>query len=254
MINVIPIPAFEDNYIWVIRNGRCAAAVDPGDAAPLLDYLGREGLRLVAVLNTHHHGDHVAGNADLLARFEVPVYGPKREHIATVSEPLEEGDRVRLPELSLELAVLDIPGHTAGHIAYYGANALFCGDTLFGCGCGRLFEGSPAQMHASLQKLARLPDDTLVYCAHEYTLANIRFAKSVEPCNGDLAQREETDRRARSENRPTLPSTIGLERRTNPFLRCDQPEIIRAASAHAGMDLPDTVAVFRAVREWKDRA
>lgn len=253
MINVIPIPAFEDNYVWLLRNGRWAAAVDPGEAEPVLDYLAREGLSLAAILNTHHHGDHVGGNADLLARFQVPVYGPKRERIEGVSRPVAEGQRVVLPELALELAVLDIPGHTVGHVAYYGANAVFCGDTLFACGCGRLFEGSPAEMYRSLQKLSDLPDDTRVYCAHEYTLANIRFARVVEPDNRDLVQREASEREAWERKQPTLPSTIGLEKRTNPFLRCDRPDVVRAAGAWAGSALSDPVDVFRVLREWKDR-
>ncbi|MGH8672248.1 MAG: hydroxyacylglutathione hydrolase, partial [Burkholderiales bacterium] len=165
---VVAIPAFRDNYIWLIRRDHYAAVVDPGEAPPVLDYLDRQGLRLTAILNTHHHADHVGGNAELLRRFQVPVYGPRNETIPTVSSPLAEGDSVKLYELALQLQVLDIPGHTAGHIAYYGADWVFCGDTLFGCGCGRLFEGTAAQMHASLQKLTALPDTTQVHCGHEY--------------------------------------------------------------------------------------
>lgn len=252
-MKIIPVPAFDDNYIWLACNERYAAAVDPGDAEPVLDHLGRHGLQLVAILNTHHHGDHTGGNEDLLRHTTVPVYGPRREAIPGMTHPVGAGDAVRLPELGVEFAVLEVPGHTAGHVAYYGANSLFCGDTLFACGCGRLFEGTPAQMHASLQKLAALPEETDVYCAHEYTLANIDFAKAVEPANAALLRRETLDRQAREQGRPTLPSTIALEKATNPFLRCDRPAVIEAASRYAGRALGDPVSVFAVIREWKNR-
>lgn len=251
MTTVIPIPALDDNYIWLIHNGRHAAVVDPGEAGPVLAHLERYRLQLVAVLNTHHHRDHVAGNAELVRRVPVPVYGPRHENIATITHPVGEGETVHLSELSLELAVLEIPGHTAGHLAYYGANRLFCGDTLFGCGCGKLFEGTPAQMYASLQRLAHLPDETGVYCAHEYTLANIQFALGVEPDNPALAAREQRDRQLRELDLPTLPSTIGLEKATNPFLRCAQPAVAAAAHRWAGHALDNPVEVFSALRTWK---
>ncbi|HUW50703.1 MAG TPA: hydroxyacylglutathione hydrolase [Sulfuricella sp.] len=250
-MKIIPVPAFEDNYIWLICEGRHAAAVDPGDAEPVLDYIGHHGLRLVAILNTHHHGDHTGGNEDLLKHAAVPVYGPRHENIPGLTHPVGTGDTVQLPELSTDFSVLDVPGHTSGHIAYYGANSLFCGDTLFACGCGKLFEGTPAQMAASLQKLAALPDETKVYCAHEYTLTNIAFAKTVEPANVALLQREVRDHQAREQGRPTLPSTIALEKATNPFLRCDLPAVIEAASRYAGHALNDPVSVFAALRKWK---
>jgi len=253
MLNVVPISAFRDNYIWVIRNAQFAAVVDPGDATPVLDYLRRERLQLAAILNTHHHADHVGGNAELLAHCSVPVFGPSRENIATVTRPLSEGDTVDLPELTARFAVLDVPGHTAGHIAYYGANSLFCGDTLFGCGCGRLFEGSAAQLYASLQKLAKLPDGTAVYCAHEYTLANIAFAQAVDPGNRELQERKTRDAASRARGLPTLPSTLALEMATNPFLRCDEPAVVQAASAVAGEALTEPVQVFSVLREWKNR-
>jgi hydroxyacylglutathione hydrolase len=253
MLNIIPIRAFQDNYIWVIRNAGFAAVVDPGDAAPVLDYLSRERLQLAAILNTHHHPDHVGGNAELLAHSPVPVFGPCRENIATVTHPLSEGDVVELPELAARFAVLDVPGHTAGHIAYYGANSLFCGDTLFGCGCGRLFEGSAAQLYTSLQKLAKLPGDTAVYCAHEYTLANIAFAKAVDPHNRELLQREARDAATRTRGLPTLPSTLALEMATNPFLRCGDPAVMETASAVSGGVLSDPAQVFAVLREWKNR-
>ena len=255
MMHIVPVRAFSDNYIWVIRDQHYAAVVDPGDATPVLDYLQREHLQLIAILNTHHHNDHVGGNATLLREFPaaaIPVYGPKNESIATLTHRLGEGDKVHLAEFSLSFSVLDIPGHTAGHIAYYGANLLFCGDTLFACGCGRLFEGTAPQMYASLQKLAALPAATLVYCGHEYTRANIRFAREVEPGNPGLIELAATVEKLHIQNIPTLPSTVAMEKATNPFLRCQQPEIIQAASNYLGKPLPDPVSVFTAVRNWKD--
>ena len=252
-VTVVPVPAFRDNYIWVIRNQHCAAVVDAGDATPALDYLAREKLELVSILCTHHHADHVGGNSGLLQRFRVPVYGPRHESISTLTHRLVEGDRVTVPQLGLEFSVLDIPGHTAGHIAYYGANLLFCGDTLFACGCGKLFEGTARQMHDSLQKLAALPDETLVYCGHEYTLSNIRFAKAADPDNPALIERETRARTLREQGLPTVPSDIRLEKATNPFLRCNHPQIIKAASQAAGKALNDPVSVFAAVREWKNQ-
>jgi len=251
-VTVIPIPAFQDNYIWLMRNQRYAAAVDPGDAVPVLAYLRREKLELTAILNTHHHADHVGGNAGLLREFRVPVYGPRNESIPLLTYRLVEGDHVSLPSLGLDFKVLDIPGHTSGHIAYYGANLLFCGDTLFACGCGKLFEGTAQQMYASLQKLSSLPDATLVYCGHEYTLANIRFAKAADPANAALLKLETTVRGLRELGMPTLPSDIGLEKATNPFLRCNHPEIVQAASRAAGKKLTDPESVFAAIREWKN--
>jgi hydroxyacylglutathione hydrolase len=251
-VTIIPIPAFQDNYIWLMRNQQYAAAVDPGDALPVLAYLRREKLELTAILNTHHHADHVGGNAGLLGEFQVPVYGPRRESIPNLSYRLGEGDHVSVPSLGLEFEVLDIPGHTAGHIAYYGANLLFCGDTLFACGCGKLFEGTARQMYSSLQKLSSLPDETRVYCGHEYTLANIRFARVADPENPALLELEANVRKLREQGLPTLPSKIGLEKATNPFLRCNNPEIVRSASRAAGKTLADPVAVFAAIREWKN--
>jgi len=253
MLTVISIPAFQDNYIWLIRDAHAAAVVDPGDAGPVLEYLQREQLQLVAILNTHHHADHVGGNAALLARFDVPVYGPRQESIQSVTHPLTQGGEVMLPTPAATFTVIDVPGHTAGHIAYYGANSLFCGDTLFGCGCGRLFEGTPTQMYSSLQKLALFPDDTRVYCAHEYTLANIAFALALEPRHPALLARADAARKTRAQGMPTLPSSIALEKATNPFLRCTDPAIIQAASLHAGRDLSDPVSVFTELRAWKNQ-
>jgi hydroxyacylglutathione hydrolase len=253
MLEIFPIPAFKDNYIWLARSGANALVVDPGDAGPVDDCLARNDLTLVAILVTHHHPDHVGGLAELLATRAVPVYGPRGEAIPAVTRQIGEGDRVAVPALGVTFSVLEVPGHTRGHVAYYGAESLFCGDTLFACGCGRLFEGTAEQMHASLQKLAALPDATRVYCAHEYTLDNIRFARAVEPDNAALAARERSERGRRDAGQPTLPTTLALERATNPFLRCTAPSVIAAASKRGGAALSDPVQVFAAIRGWKNQ-
>ena len=256
MAAIIPIPAFADNYVWLLREGRAAVVVDPGDAAPVQAYLDREGLDLAAIVATHHHGDHVGGVEALVARRHVPVYGPARESIPARSRALREGDAIVLDALGLELLVLDVPGHTAGHIAYTGrvadAPVLFCGDTLFAAGCGRIFEGTPATMWTSLQKLAVLDPATRVFCAHEYTLANLHFAAVVEPANVALAQRRVRDAALRDRGQPTVPSTIADELATNPFLRAGEPAVRAAAEAHAGRRLDGEVAVFAELRAWKN--
>ncbi len=227
-------------------------AVDPGDARPVHDFLRHERLALAAILCTHHHADHVGGAAELAGADAIPVYGPATEAIGAVTHPAREGDVLALPAVGLTLRVLEIPGHTRGHIAYEGGGFLFCGDTLFSAGCGRLFEGTAAQMHRSLSRLAALPEATEVYCGHEYTLANLRFALAVEPANRDaLAYRQEAQA-LQSQDRPTLPSTIGRERRINPFLRTTEPGVRKAAEQQAGQRLEDDVAVFAALRRWKD--
>lgn len=254
MLEIVPVKAFKDNYVWTLRNATHAAVVDPGEARPVLDYLARESLQLAAILATHHHADHVGGIAELLEKRRVPVYGPRNEPIATLSHPVSEGDTVTIAELGVEFSVLDIPGHTRAHIAYYGAGALFCGDTLFACGCGRLFEGTAEQMYASLQKLLSLPDATKVYCGHEYTLANIGFARNVEPANSALASREQRDRRLREAGKPTLPSTLADEKATNPFLRCREPAVVESVNKYLGARVSDPVRVFAAIRQWKNQS
>ena len=255
MLNVHPIHAFSDNYIWVIHNQIHAVVIDPAIASPVIEYLQSKKLQLSAILITHHHHDHTGGNAELLRSFDVPVYGPHNESIATVSHPLREGDQVNLEEMSLNLMIIDTPGHTRGHIAYYGSNPfnmVFCGDTLFACGCGRVFEGTTQQMYQSLQKLSQLPGDTLIFCSHEYTLGNIQFAKVVDPKNAQLIDFEIAAQELRNRNVPTIPTTLTLERKVNPFIRCKQQEIINSAQNYTGKPLPDPIEVFTALREWKN--
>ena len=256
MTAIIPIPAFTDNYVWLLRQGTAAAVVDPGDATPVLAYLAREGLTLTAILATHHHGDHVGGIPALLARFAVPVFGPARESIPGRTRALVEGDVVTVPGLPVTFATLDIPGHTSGHIAYFGevddVPSLFCGDTLFAAGCGRVFEGTPAQMWESLSKLAALPDATRIYCGHEYTLSNLRFAHAVEPGNADITIREAREQAKRDRRDPTLPSTMADERQTNPFLRAPLPTVRAAAQQRAGHPLASDADAFAVLREWKN--
>lgn len=249
---IVPLRAFADNYIWTIRDAGHAAVVDPGDAQPVLDYLAREKLRLVAILNTHHHADHVGGNAALLEKTKVPVYGPHDERIAEVSVRLADGQRFTLPHFNIEMETLEIPGHTRSHIAFHGDGLLFCGDTLFAAGCGRLFEGTPRQMHDSLTRLARLPDATRVYCGHEYTLSNLRFARAVEPDNPRLPELETRMQALRARDQPTLPSTIAQEKATNPFLRVTESAIIHSAGARAAKTLADPVSVLAEIRDWKN--
>jgi len=255
MPSIIPIPAFRDNYIWVLRSGDHAAVVDPGDAAPVLAWLDANRVELTAILATHHHADHVGGVPALRERFDVPVFGPAHENIPQRTHALGEGDRIVVPGLELMLSVFDIPAHTAGHIAYYTMPPepmLFCGDTMFAAGCGRLFEGTAEQMWTSLSKLVALDQNTLVYCGHEYTLANLRFAQAVEPGNHDIEARVVNERGKRERDMPTLPSTVGAERATNPFVRANLPHVMASASAHAKRTVDDPVDSLAVLREWKD--
>jgi hydroxyacylglutathione hydrolase len=253
-MNLIALPAFTDNYIWMLHDGRSAIVVDPGDSAPVITALASRHLTLAGILVTHHHGDHVGGLDGLRPLLQGPVFGPANEDIPQPFIPLRDGDTAEL--LNLAFDVIDVPGHTAGHIAYFhrpidGTPLLFCGDTLFSGGCGRLFEGTPAQMHASLSRLLALPGDTQVCCAHEYTLSNLRFAHAVEPDNDNLASYTRWCEQRRADGDPTLPSSMARERLINPFLRCDEPAVRRTAQAHgAASDAP--VEVFAALRQWKN--
>jgi len=253
---IFPLSAFSDNYIWLITNGADAIVVDPGQAAPVLQVLDKRALKLTAILLTHHHQDHVGGVAELVSQTGAMVYGPASEVLPVCDIALVEGDEVTDTGMQLSLSVLDVPGHTAGHIAYTGQIAgqpvLFCGDTLFAAGCGRLFEGTPEQMDASLAKLAALPTETAVYCAHEYTLSNMRWARTVEPANHNLQAWQARAEQQRIEGQPTLPSSIGQELSCNPFLRARQASVAQAAAVWAERPLVSPVEVFAVLREWKN--
>lgn len=257
-LELIPIPAFADNYLWLLVQQDRAVVVDPGDAAPVEAALSARGLTLEAILITHHHPDHIGGLGALLQHRAVPVYGPRKEEqtIRLLTHPLVEGDHVTV--LGRRFEVMEVPGHTLGHIAYFTPASdlqgplLLCGDTLFSGGCGRLFEGTPQQMHTSLSRLAALPGATQVYCTHEYTTSNLLFARTVEPDNAELSDYWDRVRSLRAADTPTVPSSVEQEMRINPFLRTAHPAVREAAAAHAGRSLQDEAAVFAELRRWKD--
>ena len=254
-VTVTPIPAFTDNYIWCLHNGSQAVVVDPGDAAPVLAFCEKNGLTLSAILITHHHRDHTGGITALAEAIDdLPVIGPRGGHISGITKSVAQGDMVKLPAVGCEFSVIEVPGHTLDHIAFYGHNALFCGDTLFAAGCGRLFEGTPGQMHRSLNKIKRLPPDTAIYCTHEYTLANVKFALAVDPENEQLMAYSEWVNTTRANDLPTLPSDLATQRKVNPFLRCDDPAVVKNVSQYANAELSDEIAVFTQLRKWKDNA
>ena len=253
-MNLIALPAFSDNYIWMLHDGHRAVVVDPGESAPVIEALDLHHLQLAAILVTHHHADHVGGVDELRSRLQGPVYGPRRERIPEPYVALDDGATVEA--LGLRFSVIDVPGHTSGHIAYFtedggAAPILFCGDTLFSGGCGRLFEGTPAQMHHSLSRLGGLPGATRVCCAHEYTLSNLKFARAVEPNNHALADYTTWCEAQRAADQPTLPSSIATERLVNPFLRCAEPGVALTAQTR-GAPTTDPVAVLAALRQWKN--
>jgi len=261
-MKLVALPAFADNYIWLLHDDHAAVVVDPAEGEPVIAALAERSLALAGILVTHHHGDHIGGVEALLGHFgAVPIWGPSQERLAF--EPgapvtrVRDGDAIAL--LGQTFQVIDTPGHTAGHVVYHRPSTgssdepglLLCGDTLFSAGCGRVFEGTPAQMQASLQRLADLPGDTQVCCAHEYTLSNLRFAAAVEPDNADVQRHLAHCEALRAAGQPTLPSTLSLERAINPFLRCAQPSV-RAAARARGAASDDPIAVFTAIRAWKN--
>lgn len=254
-MEVLAVPAFQDNYLWLLHDpARCAWIVDPGDAAPVEAALDAHHLTLAGVLITHHHFDHTGGALQLAAQHGCPIYGPANSPFEGITAPLVDGATLTLGTTGF--TVLTVPGHTLDHIAYYSAEAglLFCGDTLFAGGCGRMFEGTAPQMYESLARLAALPDATAVYCAHEYTLANLRFAKAVEPDNAALLGRIAEAEALRAAGTPTVPTTIALERATNPFLRTEAPAVRRALAAQdEALEAAEPSACFAALRSWKDR-
>ncbi len=252
--NIIAMPAFNDNYIWTIvhpDNHHCIV-VDPGEASSLLQLCQDQSLNLSGILITHKHWDHINGIKGLLNTYSIPVYAPIKDQVPFCDHPIKGGDTITFPELELQFSVMDIPGHTNGHVAYLSQNWVFTGDTLFAGGCGRLFEGTPDQLYHSLQNLAALDPNTHVYCGHEYTEKNLTFAQLVEPNNEALSARLDEVQQKRAQGIPTLPSTIALEQQTNPFLRCQVRTIQERAQEYAGDTLADEVAVFAALRRWKD--
>src|SRR5450631_1642779 len=254
-LNVRPVRAFSDNYIWLIESPKAPAqviAVDPGDAEPVIAELRRRNLKLAAILLTHHHPDHIGGVPELLRLGNIPVIGPEDQRITFRTQTVRDGDACELPELGLGFEILEIPGHTLSHIAFWGHGALFCGDTLFSAGCGRMFEGTPTQMNASLNRLRDLPPETRMFCGHEYTAANLRFALTVDPDNRTALEYRDAVQRTRAADAPTLPSPLSLELRINPFLRCDIAAVRASAEAHAGRPLPEAADVFAELRSWKD--
>lgn len=251
-LSIEAIPTLESNYVWVLHEGHDAILVDPGESGPPLRWLAERDMTLRALLITHHHGDHTDGIDAILAEQAVPVYGPEDGRAPQIDHPVREGDHVRIESPRAHFEVLSVPGHTSSHLAFFGHRMVLCGDALFSAGCGRVFEGTAEQMLASLDKLAELPADTRVLCGHEYTVANCRFALAVEPGNEDLRSRAREAESLRDKGESTLPSSIGAERRYNPFLRTRERAVIDAAREHDPGCGDDPVSVFAAVRRWKD--
>jgi hydroxyacylglutathione hydrolase len=256
-MHIVALQAFRDNYIWMIHDRHRALVVDPGDAVPVEAACKAQGLELAGILVTHHHADHTGGILDLLAQRQIPVWGPAAETIPGISQPLHDGDHIKPSGFNLEFEILHVPGHTLGHIAYFtdggpGKRLLFCGDTLFSAGCGRLFEGTPGQMLQSLDRLSRLPADTRVFCTHEYTLSNLQFARHLEPGNTAVQDYTAWCQQQRAALQPTLPSTLERELHVNPFLRVSEPEVQDQLTAHAGHKPVDRTEAFTLMRQWKN--
>jgi hydroxyacylglutathione hydrolase len=254
MLRVWPVPVFSDNYVWVLeREGSDeVAVVDPGDGSPVIEAVLDRGLRIAAVLLTHHHHDHVGGLAGVIRQFHPAVFGSGGDGVPGLDRPLEDGGTAALPFLDIDLDVVALPGHTSRHLGYVGEKIAFVGDTLFAGGCGRVFEGTTDQMHDSLSRLASLVPETKAYCAHEYTVVNLRFGLLVEPGNESMSERLAAAETARAAGQPTVPSTIGYELETNVFLRCSEPGVVAAAEEHAQRDLSPGAEVFGVIRGWKD--
>ena len=249
---ITPIKAFNDNYMWCLQNGKHAIVVDPGDPDPVISHLSKEKLKLGAVLITHHHPDHVGGNKKLVEKYGVPIYGPKMESIPEITHKLQEGDEVSILGIEKNFTVIELPGHTLGHIGYYGNGIIFCGDTLFSCGCGRLFEGTAKQMYESLQKIYQLPSNTLVCCGHEYTQANVEFARHLDPTNKRLIEVQKRVRQLRGDNLPTVPVTLKQEKETNPFLRTFEKDIVENIKKEGRLQGNKPYQIFSSMRQWKD--
>lgn len=254
MLNIFAIPAFTDNYIWTIVNGKEAIVIDPGDAKPVIDTFKEKDLTLTKILITHHHFDHCGGIEELRKRFNVKVFGPEGNHIKGITNPIRERESIDIFGESFE--AISTPGHTDDQLGYYCGKhippILFSGDTLFAAGCGRLFEGTPLQMYDSLYLYSQLPKETLIYCGHEYTESNLNFALSVEPKNDRIKKRLEEVKELRKKNLITLPSTIDIERKTNPFMRCEEDSVCKAANTYLGKELKTPVDIFATIRNWKD--
>lgn len=254
MLSISPIPAFDDNYIWLLENNNQAVVVDPGDSEPVKQVLSAKGLNLQAIIITHHHADHTGGVNTLCESFDVPVYGPQNSKFKGVTHPLIDGEQITL--LSQSFTVKAVPGHTLDHICFFLEDsknpAIFCGDSLFLAGCGRVFEGTMEQMFAAMEYFNQLPSNTKVYCTHEYSLANLAFASAVEPTNAAIQQEVVNCQAKRANDQPTLPSSIETERLINPFLRYDEPSVKESAEQFSGRTLPNQLEIFSALRGWKD--